>query len=49
MEVLPREPYKYATSAPLERVRVRASDGSEADLMLKDLARERLLGDARAS
>jgi aminoglycoside phosphotransferase (APT) family kinase protein len=49
VEVLSREPYTYATSAPLERVRVRAADGSVADLILKDLTRERLLGDARAS
>jgi aminoglycoside phosphotransferase (APT) family kinase protein len=49
VEVSSRQPYRYATSAPLEWVRVRAADGSTADLILKDLARDRLLGDARAS
>ena len=49
VEVLSREPYIYATSAPLERVRVRGPDGSALDLILKDLMRDRLLGDARVS
>jgi hypothetical protein len=48
-KLISRRPYRYATSAPLERVRVRAEDGSDAELILKDLARERLLGDARMS
>jgi aminoglycoside phosphotransferase (APT) family kinase protein len=48
-ELIYRRPYRYATSAPLEQVRVRARDGSDAELILKDLARERLLGDARKS
>ena len=43
---LRRRPYRYATSAPLEEVTVRAEGGAEAALILKDLARERLLGDA---
>jgi Ser/Thr protein kinase RdoA (MazF antagonist) len=43
---LSRRPYRYATSAPLEEVRVRLGGGGEIALILKDLARERLLGDA---
>jgi aminoglycoside phosphotransferase (APT) family kinase protein len=46
---LRRSPYRYATSAPLEELRVRFADGAEVVLILKDLARERLLGDARAA
>jgi phosphotransferase family enzyme len=42
---LSRRPYRYATSAPLEEVHVEtATDG--VDLILKDLARERLLAEA---
>lgn len=43
---LRRRPYRYATSAPLEELSVRFSDGEEVTLILKDLSRERLLGDA---
>lgn len=46
---LERRPYRYATSAPLEELRVRTADGAESVLILKDLSRERLLRDARAS
>jgi hypothetical protein len=46
---LAREPYRYATSAPLEEVRISMADGTEAKLILKDLSRERLLTDARRS
>lgn len=45
---LSRRPYRYATSAPLEEVLVSLEDGSRLKLILKDLSRERLLGDARA-
>jgi aminoglycoside phosphotransferase (APT) family kinase protein len=44
-----RSPYGYATSAPLEEVHVRLAGGAEVVLILKDLARERLLVDARAA
>jgi hypothetical protein len=44
-----RRPYRYATSAPLEEVRVRTDDGAETLLILKDLSRDRLLPDARRS
>jgi hypothetical protein len=44
-----RRPYRYATSAPLEDVRVVMGGGEEVRLILKDLSRERLLGDARAT
>jgi Ser/Thr protein kinase RdoA (MazF antagonist) len=43
---LSRRPYRYATSAPLEEVRVEIDGGAEMDLILKDLSRDRLLGDA---
>jgi Phosphotransferase enzyme family len=46
---LRRRPYGYATSAPLEELSVRFADGDEVTLILKDLARERLLGDARGA
>jgi Phosphotransferase enzyme family len=46
---LTRRPYRYATSAPLEEVHVETAEGGELDLILKDLARERLLGDAGAT
>jgi hypothetical protein len=46
---LRREPYEYATSFALERVRARLTDGRELDLILKDLRWESLLPDARAS
>jgi Phosphotransferase enzyme family len=46
---LERRPYRYATSAPLEEVRVATDGGPEVGMILKDLDRERLLGDARAS
>jgi aminoglycoside phosphotransferase (APT) family kinase protein len=45
---LRRAPYAYATSAPLEEVQV-VTEGGESTLILKDLARERLIGDARTS
>jgi hypothetical protein len=44
-----RRPYRYATSAPLEDVRILTEGGEEVRLILKDLSRERLLGDARAT
>jgi hypothetical protein len=46
---LARQPYRYATSAPLEEVRALMDDGAEMVLILKDLSRDRLLGDARAT
>jgi hypothetical protein len=44
-----RRPYRYATSAPLEELRVSRDDGVEMELILKDLSRDRLLRDARAT
>jgi Phosphotransferase enzyme family len=44
-----RRPYRYATSAPLEEVVVLVGQGEVGPLILKDLARERLLGDALAA
>ena len=44
-----RRPYRYATSAPLEEVVVLAGRNEVGPLILKDLSRERLLGDARAA
>jgi Ser/Thr protein kinase RdoA (MazF antagonist) len=46
---LSRRPYRYATSAPLEELDVETADGTELKLILKDLSRERLLGDAGAT
>jgi Ser/Thr protein kinase RdoA (MazF antagonist) len=46
---LGRRPYRYATSAPLEEVRVSMDDGAVMELILKDLSRDRLLGDARTT
>lgn len=46
---LRRRPYRYATSAPLEEVVVLAGAKEVGPLILKDLSRERLLGDARAA
>jgi hypothetical protein len=46
---LSRRPYRYATSAPLEELHVETGDGAELELILKDLSRERLLGDAGAT
>jgi aminoglycoside phosphotransferase (APT) family kinase protein len=46
---LERRPYRYATSAPLEEVRVSMEDGTVVELILKDLSRERLLRHARAT
>jgi aminoglycoside phosphotransferase (APT) family kinase protein len=46
---LSRRPYRYATSAPLEEIRVRMDGGEEIAVIFKDLSRERLLDDARAS
>lgn len=46
---LSRRPYRYATSAPLEELRVRFADGRKRRLILKDASRERLMGDARDS
>ena len=45
---LVRRPYRYATSAPLEELRVRLEGGAELELIFKDLSRERLIGDAAA-
>lgn len=47
--VLSRRPYRYATSAPLEVLEVRMSDGSELTLILKDLCRDHMLEGARAA
>jgi aminoglycoside phosphotransferase (APT) family kinase protein len=46
---LSRRPYRYATSAPLEEICVRTGGGEEMAVIFKDLSRERLLDDARAS
>jgi hypothetical protein len=44
-----RRPYRYATSAPLEEVVVLAEGEEVGPLILKDLSRERLLGNALAA
>jgi hypothetical protein len=44
-----RGPYRYSTSAPLEEVRMATTGGGEAVFILKDLDRQRLVGDARMS
>jgi Phosphotransferase enzyme family len=44
-----RRPYRYATSAPLEEVVVLAGEEEVGSLILKDLSRDRLLGNARAA
>ena len=46
---LARREYRYATSAPLEGVTAHLEDGSRRELILKDLARDRLLGAAPAA
>jgi Phosphotransferase enzyme family len=46
---LERRPYRYATSAPLEELRVSRDDGVEMELILKDLSRDRLLTEARTT
>jgi aminoglycoside phosphotransferase (APT) family kinase protein len=46
---LTRQPYRYATSAPLEELRVETADGAELELILKDLSRDRLLDEAAAT
>ncbi len=46
---LSRRPYCYATSAPLEELHVSMGGGAEMALIFKDLSRDRLLGDARAT
>jgi hypothetical protein len=46
---LSRRPYRYATSAPLEEIHVEVTDGPGMDLILKDLSRDRLIGDAGAT
>jgi hypothetical protein len=46
---LSRQPYRYATSAPLEELHVETADGAKLDLIFKDLSRERLLGEAAAT
>jgi Ser/Thr protein kinase RdoA (MazF antagonist) len=46
---LTRRPYRYATSAPLEELRVRTDGGQELRMIFKDLSRERLIGQARES
>ena len=44
-----RHPYPYATSSPLEELRVHFDHGDAPTLIFKDLAWERLLDDARQS
>ena len=44
-----RRPYRYATSAPLEELHIETADGSELELILKDLSRDRLLDEAAAT
>jgi hypothetical protein len=44
-----RRPYRYSTSAPLEEVVFETDRQNEPPLILKDLSRERLLGEARAT
>jgi aminoglycoside phosphotransferase (APT) family kinase protein len=46
---LRRRPYRFATSAPLEEVTVGLEGADDVVLILKDLARDRLLGDAPAA
>jgi Ser/Thr protein kinase RdoA (MazF antagonist) len=46
---LSRRAYRYATSAPLEELHVQTGDGTELDLIFKDLSRDRLIGDAAAT
>jgi hypothetical protein len=46
---LRRARYRYATSAPLEEVRVVVEGGEEAALILKDLSRDRLPANALAA
>jgi Ser/Thr protein kinase RdoA (MazF antagonist) len=46
---LSRKPYRYATSAPLEVIDVRLDSGARLALIFKDLSRDRMLDDARAS
>ena len=44
-----RREFEYATSHPLEELRIGLSDGRTIEVILKDLAWERLLPDARRS
>jgi len=46
--IISRRAYRYATSAALEELHIRTGD-RETALILKDLSRERLLGDARVT
>jgi hypothetical protein len=46
---LRRRPYRYATSAPLEEVVVLAGGEERGPLILKDLSRDRLIGNAPAA
>ena len=46
---LRRRPYRYATSAPLEEIVVVAGGEERGPLILKDLSRDRLLGNAPAA
>jgi aminoglycoside phosphotransferase (APT) family kinase protein len=46
---LSRRRYRYATSAPLEELHVRMAGGEDMALIFKDLSRDRMLGDARAT
>ena len=46
--VISRRPYRYATSAPLEELHVHIG-GCKLAVIFKDLSRERLIGDARAT
>lgn len=43
---LRRSRYHYATSAPLEEIRIRSQGADGPPLILKDLSRDRLIGDA---
>jgi Ser/Thr protein kinase RdoA (MazF antagonist) len=46
---LSRRPYRYATSARLEEIQVRLESGAQLGVIFKDLSRDRMLDDARAS
>lgn len=44
-----RRPFEYATSSAIDELEVAFDDGTRVTVLLKDLARERLIGDARWS
>jgi hypothetical protein len=46
--VVSRRSYRYATSSPLEELRVRVRD-RDREMIFKDLSRERLIGDAQTT